>query len=172
MHDDDDDGGEGLFQLPACRIVLLSELKTSACALANAQVRFIGRCAHMPPQTTAALHACRPRVQAHTRVERVRRRLQSLDCAHSTATFEDQGDYLLVETSQLAVSQQPSRVGGVYSIMGEVDLVEPQRREPIVRARLARSIDGMDLALWEQALQIRRQYDAHSVSNKVFAPPC
>jgi hypothetical protein len=90
---------------------------------------------------------------------RAYRRLQSLDCAHSTATFEDQGSHVLVETSQLGVSQQPSRVGGVYSIMGEVDLVEPQRQAPIVRARLARPTDGMDLALWEQALQIRRQYD-------------
>ena len=101
--------------------------------------------------------------RAHARVERARGRLQSLDCAQSTATFEHQGCHVLVETSQLAVSQQPSRVGGVYSIMGEVDLVEPQRREPIVRARLARPIDGMDLTLWEQALHIRRQYEGRGL---------
>ncbi|KAJ1636497.1 hypothetical protein T492DRAFT_958388 [Pavlovales sp. CCMP2436] len=50
--------------------------------------------------------------------------------------------------------------------MGEVDVEDGQRAEPLVRARLARPVDGLDTALWEQALEVRRGYDARVAAGR------
>jgi hypothetical protein len=100
-----------------------------------------------------------------------RLRLKSLDCAESVAAFEGKDAIVLVDTSLLAVEQQPSHLGGQYSIMGEVAMDEPGRTAPLVHARLARPIDGLDLALWDQALEIKRQYDARGLPRQAQRPP-
>lgn len=82
-----------------------------------------------------------------------------------SATFEDNGARVVVDTSLLAVSQQPSRVGGLYSVMGEVEVDDATGAEALrVRARIVRAVEGLDTSLWEQALAIRRQYDARVAS--------
>ena len=84
----------------------------------------------------------------------------------SLATFEEEEAVVHVDTSLIAVDQQPSRMGGLYSVMGELDLPctsqdDPASplREPLVRARLVRAVDGLDLNLWAMALKVKRQYD-------------
>jgi hypothetical protein len=37
-----------------------------------------------------------------------------------------------------------------------------QAARPVLRARVARCVDGLDLALYEEALTVRRQFEAAS----------
>lgn len=163
----EEDQEVGVVNLPACRIVTLPELCQQGGALANAQVRFIARCA--PPRPSARLRkegaepvARCPRAQTASlrRDARAARRLKTIDCVRGIAMLEDRGLHVLVDTSQLGAEHQLSRVDGLYSVMGEVEVEDAARGMPLVRARLSRVVDGLDTSLWEQALAIRRQYDA------------
>lgn len=150
-----------VIQLSPASIVTLPELSRQGGELANAQVRFIGRCA---PPCAAHLRGARVAcvINGSRSPTRAPHRLKTIDCVQGIAVLEDQGACAIVETSQLSVEQQLSRVGGLYSVMGEVEVEDAHRAAPLVRARLVRAVDGLDTSLWEQALAIRRQYDARA----------
>ena len=49
--------------------------------------------------------------------------------------------------------------GALLQFIGELDSRDGagEARRPVVRARVARRVDGLDLALYEQALAVRRR---------------
>ena len=62
----------------------------------------------------------------------------------------------LLKVDQTALDADLSfTVQGMYQFIGELSVVAG---ELVLRARIARSIDGLDLALYDQALQLMRRH--------------
>ena len=61
-----------------------------------------------------------------------------------------------------------TQVGSLMQFIGEVDVrgaagaaaADDAAPRLVVRARVARCVDGMDLSLYEEALSVRRQFEA------------
>ena len=84
---------------------------------------------------------------------RVLGKLTGFDAAASEATLEDAGWPLKVDTSLLG--QPALRIGGLFSFIGETETRHDGLR---LRARVVRCVDGIDLGLFDRALQLRRQF--------------
>lgn len=70
------------------------------------------------------------------------------------------GAQLLVDTALLA-SELAFAVDSLYQVIGELQPPPPGGQEgdpPVLRARVARCVDGMDVSLWEQAVRLRRGF--------------
>mmetsp|Transcript_1375 Transcript_1375/g.4358 ORF Transcript_1375/g.4358 Transcript_1375/m.4358 type:complete len:152 (+) Transcript_1375:32-487(+) len=102
-------------------------------------------------------------------------RLSEISSSLPRATLSVDRASVIVDTSHLSIDQHPSRIGSLYSIIGEVDFEDAQEtlsngdrdiaahehgREWIVRARLTWCVDGLDMNLWTMALPHKRAYDA------------
>ncbi|CAB4304594.1 unnamed protein product [Prunus armeniaca] len=55
------------------------------------------------------------------------------------------------------------RVGSIYQFIGE-PLIQPDN-EAALQARVGRNVDGVDLNLYYQSLQLLRQFQAHHLKN-------
>ncbi|CAL8139249.1 unnamed protein product [Prunus armeniaca] len=55
------------------------------------------------------------------------------------------------------------RVGSIYQFIGE-PLIQPDN-EAVLQARVGRNVDGVDLNLYYQSLQLLRQFQAHHLKN-------
>jgi len=73
-----------------------------------------------------------------------------------------QGAQVLVDTA--LIPELAFAVDSLYQVIGELhppaqeDGPQPQLQPPVLRARVARCVDGMDVALYEQAVRIRRSF--------------
>eukprot|EP00746_Dinoflagellata_sp_MGD_P166892 gnl/MRDRNA2_/MRDRNA2_97104_c0_seq1.p1 gnl/MRDRNA2_/MRDRNA2_97104_c0~~gnl/MRDRNA2_/MRDRNA2_97104_c0_seq1.p1 ORF type:complete len:133 (+),score=21.47 gnl/MRDRNA2_/MRDRNA2_97104_c0_seq1:103-501(+) len=111
-----------------------------------------------------------PRAGMSVRVTGELRRL--LPWCHRASLY-DQGAQLWVDTSKLEA--QRLQEGSLTQVLGELAALE-ETEAPledseegansahlILRARIARKVDGLDMALYEQCLQIHRQTERANV---------
>mmetsp|Transcript_12059 Transcript_12059/g.31548 ORF Transcript_12059/g.31548 Transcript_12059/m.31548 type:complete len:149 (+) Transcript_12059:60-506(+) len=121
---------EARIRLPPGRIVHIEEITGDPAALANCQVRVLGR-------------------------------LKAVNCALAEVVLEHNNHELVVDTGHLSTEQHPALIGHLYTVIGEVDPAAPEHAaDLVVRARVSRCVDGMDTALFERALEIKRMHDA------------
>lgn len=74
------------------------------------------------------------------------------------AELSASGETISVDTQDLPINMQLSRVGDMYTVFGEA--LAGSGGRPTVRARLARVCHGLDLDLYQRALQVKVRYDA------------
>ena len=74
------------------------------------------------------------------------------DITKSQLKVCNEGCELIIDTS--FVEPMAFNRGSLYQFIGEVDINEKM----VLRARIATCIDGMDMELFNQALDIRRKY--------------
>ncbi|MCD7472280.1 hypothetical protein HAX54_013317 [Datura stramonium] len=86
---------------------------------------------------------------------RVIGKLQDYDVETAVAVIVDRNASLKVDTQHLNINL---RIGSIFQFIGEL-LLEPDH-EAILKARVGRNIDGMDLNLYRQSLQLLRDFQA------------
>ncbi|TQD70500.1 hypothetical protein C1H46_043961 [Malus baccata] len=72
------------------------------------------------------------------------------------ATIVDGSERLKINTQHLR--ELSFRVGSIYQFIGEL-LIQPDN-EAVLQARMGRNVDGIDLNLYHQSLQLLRQFQA------------
>ncbi|XP_021820589.1 CST complex subunit TEN1-like [Prunus avium] len=88
---------------------------------------------------------------------RVTGKLQEYSVETAIATIIDGRDSLKINTQHLR--ELSFRVGSIYQFIGEL-LIQPDN-EAVLQARVGRNVDGIDLNLYYQSLQLLRQFQAH-----------
>lgn len=83
--------------------------------------------------------------------------LQEFDPGTSRAVVAMEGVSLDVDTS-LVPNGDPHRLGSMYQYIGELDVSEGMGETPLLRARVARNVDGLDQETYKRALQVRRKF--------------
>ncbi|CAI9119041.1 OLC1v1020695C2 [Oldenlandia corymbosa var. corymbosa] len=89
-------------------------------------------------------------------------RLQEYDLETAIASLVEANSSLKIDTQHLKVNL---RVGSLYQFIGEL-LVNSDNNEAILRARVGRNVDGMDLNLYHQSLQLLRDFQAEHIDHK------
>eukprot|EP00658_Telonema_sp_P-2_P032052 TRINITY_DN23837_c0_g1_i2.p1 TRINITY_DN23837_c0_g1~~TRINITY_DN23837_c0_g1_i2.p1 ORF type:complete len:114 (-),score=25.41 TRINITY_DN23837_c0_g1_i2:512-853(-) len=92
---------------------------------------------------------------SHSDSVRVLGRLRKVDVASQQAVIEHEGATIPINTALLGEVEW--RMGGLFSFIGEVDC---QAGAKSVVARVCRCMDGLDLTLYRQAVEIRRKWEA------------
>ncbi|CAB4270630.1 unnamed protein product [Prunus armeniaca] len=92
---------------------------------------------------------------------RVTGKLQEYSVETAIATIIDGSDSLKINTQHLR--ELSFRVGSIYQFIGEL-LIQPDN-EAVLQARVGRNVDGIDLNLYYQSLQLLRQFQAHHLKN-------
>ncbi|XP_008233390.1 PREDICTED: CST complex subunit TEN1-like [Prunus mume] len=92
---------------------------------------------------------------------RVTGKLQEYSVETAIATIIDGSDSFKINTQHLR--ELSFRVGSVYQFIGEL-LIQPDN-EAVLQARVGRNVDGIDLNLYYQSLQLLRQFQAHHLKN-------
>ncbi|XP_030459884.1 CST complex subunit TEN1 [Syzygium oleosum] len=87
---------------------------------------------------------------------RVLGKLQEYSVETTVAIIVDAGASLKIDTQHLR--DLHFRVGSIYQFIGELQ-VQPDN-EAVLRARVGRNVDGLDLNLYYQSLQLVRQFQA------------
>lgn len=139
--------GEALFfhELPA----LLPRLQQPKA------VRLLGRCVGARPQQHRVGLADRGVWQAQQQQQQ-----QAPPDEDGGGVGSLAGAQLLVDTT-LVAAELAFAVDSLYQVIGE--LQPPQQGQqgggpPVLRARVARCVDGMDVGLYEQAVRLRRNF--------------
>ncbi|KAM4664619.1 CST complex subunit TEN1 isoform 1-T3 [Discoglossus pictus] len=85
-------------------------------------------------------------------------RLSCYDLAQSEATLTTQHSSSVhqLRVSTRFVEPFPARVGSYYLALGELE--KENGDMPLLRVRLMTCIDGADLSLLQQAIEVQRQY--------------
>ncbi|KAF3656585.1 putative protein phosphatase 2C 34-like [Capsicum annuum] len=86
---------------------------------------------------------------------RVTGKLQKYDVETAIAVIVDGNASLKVDTQHLNLNL---RIGSIFQFIGELLLVPDH--EAILKARVGRNMDGMDLNLYRQTLQLLRDFQA------------
>ncbi|XP_021819128.1 CST complex subunit TEN1-like [Prunus avium] len=92
---------------------------------------------------------------------RVTGKLQEYSVEIAIATIVDGSDSLKINTQYLR--ELSFRVGSIYQFIGEL-LIQPDNGA-VLQARVGRNVDGIDLNLYYQSLQLLRQFQAHHLKN-------
>ncbi|PQQ18042.1 hypothetical protein Pyn_38910 [Prunus yedoensis var. nudiflora] len=87
--------------------------------------------------------------------------LQEYSVETAIATIVDGSDSLKINTQHLR--ELSFRVGSIYQFIGEL-LIQTDN-EAVLQARVGRNVDGIDLNLYYQSLQLLRQFQAHHLKN-------
>uniref|UniRef100_A0A7N2L4Q3 CST complex subunit TEN1 n=1 Tax=Quercus lobata TaxID=97700 RepID=A0A7N2L4Q3_QUELO len=90
----------------------------------------------------------------------LRARLQEYSVETAIAIVVDGNAKLKINTQHLR--DLSFRVGSIYQFIGEL-LIQPDD-EAILQARVGRNVDGIDLNLYHQSLQLLRQFQADHLS--------
>ncbi|KAH6769641.1 telomere-capping [Perilla frutescens var. hirtella] len=90
---------------------------------------------------------------------RVTGKLQEYDLETAVAVIVDGDASLKVNTQYLKLNLRP---GSLYQFIGELH-IEPNN-EAILKARVGRNVDGLDMNLYRQTLQLLRQFQAEQVN--------
>eukprot|EP00262_Sarcandra_glabra_P004280 TRINITY_DN1523_c2_g1_i2.p1 TRINITY_DN1523_c2_g1~~TRINITY_DN1523_c2_g1_i2.p1 ORF type:complete len:125 (+),score=11.85 TRINITY_DN1523_c2_g1_i2:214-588(+) len=91
---------------------------------------------------------------------RVTGKLQEYCVETAIAVIVDGNISLKIDTQHLRDIN--FRVGSIYQFIGEF-LVQPDNTA-MLQARVGRNVDGIDLNLYHQSLQLRRQFEANHTS--------
>ncbi|KAI5650860.1 hypothetical protein M9H77_36865 [Catharanthus roseus] len=86
---------------------------------------------------------------------RVTGKLQEYNVDTAVALIVDGNASLKIDTQHLKVNL---RMGSLYQFIGEM-LIQPPN-EAILKARVGRNVDGMDLNLYHQSLQLLKEFQA------------
>lgn len=86
---------------------------------------------------------------------RVTGKLQEFNLESAIAIIIDGGATLKIDTQHLSLN---FRVGSIYQFIGELR-IQPDN-EGVLKARVGRNVDGMDLNLYHQSLQLLREFQA------------
>jgi hypothetical protein len=115
-----------------------------------------------------------PRQQKHERSVRVVGRCIKVNTQQRRIVLQDRAATLAVDIE--LISDQSFAMDGLYQVIGE--LREENEREGeevgggngrrlLLRARVARAVDGMDVSLYEQSVRLRRAFlEKHKVVGK------
>ncbi|XP_072960945.1 CST complex subunit TEN1 [Typha angustifolia] len=93
---------------------------------------------------------------------RVAGKLQSYSVDTAIAVITDGGASLMIDTHHLR--DKGFRLGSIYQFIGEL-LIQPDNHATL-QARVGRNVDGMDLNLYKQSLQLRRQFESELLSSR------
>ncbi|XP_009597153.1 CST complex subunit TEN1 [Nicotiana tomentosiformis] len=91
---------------------------------------------------------------------RVTGKLQEYNVGTAVAVIVDRNASLEIDTRHLNLNL---RVGSIFQFIGELHL-EPGH-EAILKARVGRNVDGMDLNLYRQSLQLLRDFQAGQLNS-------
>ncbi|MFS7926841.1 hypothetical protein Hanom_Chr04g00301861 [Helianthus anomalus] len=91
---------------------------------------------------------------------RVTGKLQEYNVETAIAIIADGGATLAVDTQHLRLNL---RVGSLYQFIGELS-IQPDN-EGILKARVGRNVDGMDLNLYQQSLKLLRHFQSEQVNH-------
>ncbi|KAG6431443.1 hypothetical protein SASPL_109522 [Salvia splendens] len=86
---------------------------------------------------------------------RVIGKLQEYDLGTAVAIIVDGDASLKVDTQYLTLNLRP---GSLYQFIGELQ-IEPNN-EGILKARVGRNVDGLDINLYHQTMQLVRHFQA------------
>ncbi|KAG0476892.1 hypothetical protein HPP92_013733 [Vanilla planifolia] len=89
---------------------------------------------------------------------RVTGRLEIHSSESAIAVIVDGGVTLRVDTQHLRDIN--FRISSIYQFIGELKIQEGN--QAILEARIGRNVDGMDLNLYHQSIQLRRKFEADS----------
>ncbi|XP_022743370.1 CST complex subunit TEN1 [Durio zibethinus] len=92
---------------------------------------------------------------------RVTGRLQEYSVETAIAVIADQSAVLKIDTKHLR--ELSFRVGSIFQFIGELH-IQPNN-EAILQARIGRNVDGIDLNLYHQSLQLVRQFQAERMNS-------
>ncbi|OMP11454.1 hypothetical protein COLO4_03798 [Corchorus olitorius] len=92
---------------------------------------------------------------------RVTGKLQEYSAETAIAVVADESATLRIDTQHLR--ELSFRVGSVFQFIGELH-IQPNN-EAILQARTGRNVDGIDLDLYHQSLQLVRQFQAERMNN-------
>ncbi|KAL0918537.1 hypothetical protein M5K25_010550 [Dendrobium thyrsiflorum] len=93
---------------------------------------------------------------------RVTGKLQSYNVESAIAIIVDGGATLLIDTQHLRDIN--FRTNSIYQFIGE--LLIPHDGQVVLKARIGRNVDGIDLNLYHQSIQLRRKFEADIVRSK------
>ncbi|PSR92562.1 CST complex subunit like [Actinidia chinensis var. chinensis] len=91
---------------------------------------------------------------------RVTGKLQEYSFENAVALIVDGNATLKIDTQHLNINL---RVGSIYQFIGEL-LIQPNN-EVILKARVGRNVDGIDLNLYHQSLKLLREFISDQISN-------
>ncbi|XWS57465.1 hypothetical protein CRYUN_Cryun09bG0176300 [Craigia yunnanensis] len=92
---------------------------------------------------------------------RVTGKLQEYSVETAIAVIADQNVILKIDTQHLR--ELSFRVGSIFQFIGELH-IQPNN-EAILQARTGRNVDGIDLDLYHQSLQLVRQFQAERMNS-------
>ncbi|CAK9153593.1 unnamed protein product [Ilex paraguariensis] len=92
---------------------------------------------------------------------RVTGKLQEYTVETAIAVIVDGNVRLKIDTQHMKLN---FRVGSTYQFIGEL-LFEPSD-EAILKARVGRNVDGIDLNLYKQSLQLLRVFQAEQINGR------
>ncbi|EEH53082.1 uncharacterized protein MICPUCDRAFT_42601 [Micromonas pusilla CCMP1545] len=99
----------------------------------------------------------------HEHSVRVLGRLESYDPATCRGRIEHDGATLAVDASVVPSADAP-RIGSLYQYIGELDCAgagggpDPTAPRPVLRARVARCVDGLDVRVYFSAHREREKF--------------
>uniref|UniRef100_A0A6N2KTA1 CST complex subunit TEN1 n=1 Tax=Salix viminalis TaxID=40686 RepID=A0A6N2KTA1_SALVM len=93
--------------------------------------------------------------------DKTRWKLQEYTVETAIAVVADGNATLKIDTQHLR--DISFRIGSTYQLIGEL-LIQPDN-EAILQARVGRIVDGIDLSLYHQSLQLLRQFQADHLNN-------
>ncbi|GAQ87363.1 hypothetical protein KFL_003480070 [Klebsormidium nitens] len=87
-------------------------------------------------------------------------RLHNIDFASNAAELANGGQQLLLDLS--TISHEVLKEGSLYQVIGELHRAdhrtESNAQAVFLAARVVRNVDGLDQALYDQALKLRRTF--------------
>ncbi|KAI3469338.1 hypothetical protein Pfo_026001 [Paulownia fortunei] len=92
---------------------------------------------------------------------RVTGKLQEYNLETAVAVIVDGGASLKVDTQHLKLNL---RSGSIYQFIGELH-IEPSN-EAILKARVGRNVDGLDINLYHQSLELLRVFQAEQINTQ------
>ena len=126
-----------------------------------------------PPRTAAPPHSLFPSLTPpHTRTHHAAQRLVEYDARQQRATVEYRDRRLAVDTTLLDPCDG-FVLGRLFQFIGETSVPQQQgfvggaavaAPAPVLRARIAQDVDGMDTSLFERALEVRRRFLAERLA--------
>ncbi|KAI0510329.1 hypothetical protein KFK09_010930 [Dendrobium nobile] len=93
---------------------------------------------------------------------RVTGKLQAYNVESAIAIIVDGGATLLIDTQHLRDIN--FRINSMYQFIGE--LLIPHDGQVVLKARIGRNVDGIDLNLYHQSIRLRRKFEADIVRSK------
>jgi hypothetical protein len=81
--------------------------------------------------------------------------LRHYDATKNLAQIEQHGHTLEIDTSLLG--QFPFQIGSLFQFIGEVEM-ETARKPICLKARVGRRVEGIDMGMYQQVLEIRRNF--------------